>query len=143
MISGLVEFEYWFGLIPGIDTQLKNLASSLAHAVLCDLSDFNGVGHDVCEPNCGADGTQFKGIFPWSLAMLSNMVERDDPSFAEAILRNADSIWQRDRWDPEFDYAETDLTECCLVKGQWTLWEDNWLSQVLVGVEHSAAVLLS
>jgi hypothetical protein len=82
---------------------------------LRELSDNNGFIHDVCEPNCEADGTQFKGIFLWSLAMLSNMVERDDPSFAEAIQRNVDSIWQRDRRDVEFSYAGTNLTDAGVV----------------------------
>ena len=38
-------------------------ARRIAEAALSNLTDTQGILHDSCEPKCGADGTQFKGIF--------------------------------------------------------------------------------
>jgi len=71
------------------------LASDIANAALLALSDENGVLHDECEPNCGADGAQFKGIFMRSLVKLHTVAP--EKVFANAIHVNAASIWERDR----------------------------------------------
>ncbi|KAI4624036.1 hypothetical protein J4E80_003849 [Alternaria sp. BMP 0032] len=71
------------------------LASEIANAALVALSDENGVLHDECEPNCGADGAQFKGIFMRNLVKLHAVAP--EKVFANAIRVNAGSIWQRDR----------------------------------------------
>ena len=46
------------------------MAERIALAGIKSLSDSNGILHDPCEPNCGADGPQFKGIFMRNLQKL-------------------------------------------------------------------------
>ncbi|KAF2126746.1 glycoside hydrolase family 76 protein [Dothidotthia symphoricarpi CBS 119687] len=67
------------------------LASSIAKAAITELSDSNGVIHDACEPDCGIDGTQFKGIFIRNLQMLQQAAP--DKTFVETIQKNAESVW--------------------------------------------------
>lgn len=71
---------------------LLNEASEIAGATLSNpsLVDSHGILHDPCEPNCGGDGTQFKGIFVRNLAMLQRL--SPSPSYEKFILANADSI---------------------------------------------------
>lgn len=71
------------------------LASKIANAALVALSDENGVIHDECEPKCGGDGAQFKGIFMRNLVKLHTVAP--DKAFSNAIRINAASIWERDR----------------------------------------------
>jgi predicted alpha-1,6-mannanase (GH76 family) len=71
------------------------LASDIASAALVALADENGVIHDECEPKCGGDGAQFKGIFMRNLVQLHTVAP--DGVFANAIHVNAASIWERDR----------------------------------------------
>jgi predicted alpha-1,6-mannanase (GH76 family) len=51
--------------------------------------------HDVCEPNCAPDATQFKGIFIRNLHML----HQDSPNdlYKKVIEACANSIWEYDR----------------------------------------------
>ena len=51
--------------------QLLETAQTIADAAIAHLSDSNGVLHDTCEANCGADGVQFKGIFMRNLMALN------------------------------------------------------------------------
>ena len=44
------------------DQSYISTAKSIADAALAALTDENGILHDPCEPNCGGDGTQFKGV---------------------------------------------------------------------------------
>ena len=70
----------------------------IAKAALSKLQDKNGIIHDVCEPNCGADGPQFKGIFMRNLQALRGfLTEKDFKQFSIAIGMNAASIWAKDR----------------------------------------------
>ncbi|KAF1359701.1 putative glycosyl hydrolase [Lizonia empirigonia] len=71
------------------------LASKIAKAAIAELSDSNGVIHDGCEPGCGGDGNQFKGIFMRNLQLLHGVAP--DDAFADSIRTNADSIWLNDR----------------------------------------------
>ena len=75
------------------DSSLLAQANSIAAATLKSpvLTDAHGILHDPCEPNCGGDGTQFKGIFMRNLAALY----RVSPSlqYKTYLLTNADSIW--------------------------------------------------
>jgi predicted alpha-1,6-mannanase (GH76 family) len=71
------------------------LASDIASAALSALSDENGVIHDECEPGCGGDGAQFKGVFMRNLAKLHSVAP--DELYANAIRVNAASIWKWDR----------------------------------------------
>jgi predicted alpha-1,6-mannanase (GH76 family) len=75
------------------DQSLLSEAGAIAMATLLNpaLTDAHGILHDPCEPNCGGDGTQFKGIFVRNLALL-NKVD-PSPRYKEYMLANADSIW--------------------------------------------------
>ncbi|OAL44523.1 Six-hairpin glycosidase, partial [Pyrenochaeta sp. DS3sAY3a] len=77
------------------DTSYLALATRIAKAALLDLSDANGVIHDVCEPACGFDGEQFKGIFMRNLGVLHAAAA--DDVFGNAISVNAESVWENDR----------------------------------------------
>ncbi|KAE9377390.1 glycoside hydrolase family 76 protein [Stipitochalara longipes BDJ] len=70
-------------------------AHSIANAAIKALSDSNGVLHDPCEPNCGADGSQFKGIFMRNLQLLQSASPKN--SYLSFIATNAASIWAKDR----------------------------------------------
>ncbi|KAA8621538.1 glycosyl hydrolase [Pyrenophora tritici-repentis] len=91
ILGGLLELQK---ASPDPKNQYIALASHIANAALIELSDQQGVIHDECEPNCGADGTQFKGIFMRNLVELQG-AGKDD--FRKAINANADSIWKNDR----------------------------------------------
>jgi predicted alpha-1,6-mannanase (GH76 family) len=76
------------------DRSLLAQADSIATAVISNsaLTDAHGILHDPCEPDCGGDGTQFKGIFVRNLALLDRVApSRRYKSFVQA---NAASIWQ-------------------------------------------------
>ncbi|WP_263376754.1 glycoside hydrolase family 76 protein [Granulicella aggregans] len=80
------------------------LAREIARAAMAHLADKDGVLHDPCEPKCGGDGVQFKGIFVRNLAALY----RVDPEaeFAAFVQGNAEAIWTKDR-GPEDRLGET------------------------------------
>ena len=69
-------------------------ANEIAHAAVSALSDTHGILHDSCEPQCGADGTQFKGIFVRNLRRLAE-AEPGRALYGKFILTNADSIWSQ------------------------------------------------
>lgn len=71
------------------------MAERIAFAGIKFLSDANGILHDPCEPNCGADGPQFKGIFMRNLQKLQ--LEIPNEQFRTFINENANSIWLNDR----------------------------------------------
>ena len=71
------------------------LASRIAHAAISALSDDDGVIHDGCEPGCGGDASQFKGIFMRNLQQLH--AAAPDDAYAETIKKNADSVWLNNR----------------------------------------------
>jgi predicted alpha-1,6-mannanase (GH76 family) len=68
-------------------------ADSIAAATLSSptLTDAHGILHDPCEPKCGGDGTQFKGIFARNLALLYHV--SPSPRYKTFLLANADSVW--------------------------------------------------
>ena len=71
-------------------------ARVLADAGLAHLTDNAGILHDVCEPAaCGADATQFKGIFVRNLRALDRLVH--EPRYAAFFRTNAESVWSNDR----------------------------------------------
>jgi predicted alpha-1,6-mannanase (GH76 family) len=75
--------------------QLLTTANTIANAAITHLSDGNGVQHDTCEPNCGADGVQFKGIFLRNLMALTFAMP--NPQYETFALTNAESIWNHSR----------------------------------------------
>jgi predicted alpha-1,6-mannanase (GH76 family) len=84
------------------DATLK-LARGIARAAIKHLADSEGVLHDPCEPKCGDDGGQFKGIFMRNLTYL--FVVSPGSDFAAFIQGNADAIWKNAR-SPEDQLAE-------------------------------------
>lgn len=70
-------------------------AKSIANAAIANLTDANGVLHDVCEPDCGADGPQFKGVFARNLQILYQA--SPEQKYKDFLVTNANSIWQNDR----------------------------------------------
>lgn len=81
------------------DPGYLEVAEAIATAAIEKLQDSDGILHEPCEPNCGADGPQFKGIFMRNLAMLQQA--RPQRLFQDFIVRNADSIWRYDRDDED------------------------------------------
>jgi len=73
------------------DKYLLVTAQEIATAAIKKLSDKNGILHDVCEPDCGNDGPQFKGIFMRNLQVLQQAMP--NANFAKFIEENGDSIW--------------------------------------------------
>lgn len=78
---------------PGPD--LLPAASRVAAAAVTHLTDVSGILHDPCEPGCGEDGVQFKGIFARNLAQLQ--AAAPDPSFAQFLSTNANALWTEAR----------------------------------------------
>ena len=70
------------------------MANTLATAAISALST-NNVLKESCEPNCGADGNQFKGIFMRNLMRLQQV--SPNSKYLTFIKANADSIWSSDR----------------------------------------------
>lgn len=90
ILGGLVELNR---AAPN-DTYLES-ANKIAQAAINTLSDANMVIHDVCEPNCAPDATQFKGIFIRNLQMLQQVSPND--IYKKVIQACANSIWTNDR----------------------------------------------
>jgi predicted alpha-1,6-mannanase (GH76 family) len=91
ILGGLVELSKATG-----DTSYLISAQRIADAAIDQLQDSDGILHDkMCEPDCGADGTQFKGIFMRYLALLQET--RPSDKYKTFILRNADHIWDYNR----------------------------------------------
>lgn len=93
ILGGLVELAQATG-----DRSYLSQAIPIALAAIDRLDD-NKTGiireADNCEPNCGSDGSQFKGIFVRNLHYLHKAAPRDE--FKNAIKKNAKSIWDKDR----------------------------------------------
>jgi len=98
ILGGLVELSK-----ADHDPGLRLVAQKLAAAGITQLADENEILHDPCEPRCGADGVQFKGIFIRNLALL----DKADPqtAYESFIVRNADTLWS-DARGPDFQLGE-------------------------------------
>jgi predicted alpha-1,6-mannanase (GH76 family) len=75
------------------DPSIKQAAHNIAMAAITHLVDGQGVMHDPCEPNCGADGVQFKGIFVRNLNALNQALP--DAKYPSFVNTNANAIWER------------------------------------------------
>ena len=108
IIGGLVDLADITG-----DAALLTEAESIATAAMDKLVNGYGVLREPCEPTCGGDGTQFKGIFMRHLGELQtktgNVTER------AFLANNADWIWNAGRnasgqvgqvWSGPFDSAD-------------------------------------
>ncbi|KAI1273182.1 glycoside hydrolase family 76 protein [Xylaria sp. FL0933] len=89
ILGALVELSKASG-----DGSLLTEASTIATAAISHLSQ-NGVLYEGCEPDCGADGDQFKGVFMRNLQELQKAAPQD--AFKNFLLTNADAIWNKDR----------------------------------------------
>ncbi|KAI1363016.1 glycoside hydrolase family 76 protein [Xylaria arbuscula] len=89
ILGALVELSKASG-----DKSLLTEASSIATAAIVHLSR-NGILYEGCEPDCGADGAQFKGVFMRNLRELQQAAPQD--AFKNFLLENADTIWANDR----------------------------------------------
>lgn len=76
------------------DKSYIDLAHKIANAAIDTLAP-NEILKDPCEPNCGADGPQFKGIFVRNLLILYKASPKD--RYRNFFKRNANSIWEKDR----------------------------------------------
>jgi len=86
------------------DPELKLAAQRIATAAIAQLSDENGILHDPCEPRCGADGVQFKGVLVRNLVQLDRAIPRT--TYESFVDRNADTLW-KDARGPDFQLAES------------------------------------
>jgi predicted alpha-1,6-mannanase (GH76 family) len=77
------------------DPALLEAAKDIADAAIATMADKAGILHDTCEPNCGADGVQFKGIFARNLALLYR--SSPQPAYKSFLENNAHAIWEHDR----------------------------------------------
>ncbi|RYO74291.1 hypothetical protein DL764_010902 [Monosporascus ibericus] len=89
ILGALVELSTATG-----DLSLLDEATKIAIAAITHLSE-DGVLYEGCEPRCGADGAQFKGIFMRNLHYLQKA--KPSEPIKNFILRNADAIWAKDR----------------------------------------------
>jgi predicted alpha-1,6-mannanase (GH76 family) len=85
------------------DPALAEAAEKIATVAITQLVDEYGILHDPCEPKCGADGVQFKGIFVRNLVLL----DRTHPqkAYESFIDKNADTLW-KDAQGPGFHLSE-------------------------------------
>lgn len=99
-----VIWTYTHGVIIGALIDLDSLTSSstslytawrIARKAIVYFTDYNGVLHEPCEPNCGADAPQFKGVLLRNLMRLQEVVP--DPIFKQFFDTNAFAIWTLDR----------------------------------------------
>lgn len=91
VLGGLAELSRATG-----DASYITAAQSIADAAIASLAP-DGILHDVCEPKCGGDGPQFKGIFARNLMLLYQA--NPQPRYAQFLETNANSIWNNDRND--------------------------------------------
>lgn len=89
ILGGLTELSRATG-----DSSYTTTATNIANAAISKLAP-NGILTDPCEPNCGADGTQFKGVFTRNLQILQKA--KPQSSWASFLDNNANSIWNNDR----------------------------------------------
>jgi len=82
------------------DSALIDRAQSIARAAIGRLADQDGILHESCEPNCGADGVQFKGIFARNLGVLNAAAPL--PLFGNFLRANAERICQVQTGDHRF-----------------------------------------
>ncbi|MDF5731836.1 MAG: glycoside hydrolase family 76 protein [Rhizonema sp. PD38] len=94
------------------DSSKLTQAQAIADAAIGTLAP-NGILREPCEPNCGGDGPQFKGIFIRNLYYLYQTTNKQ--TYADFITLNADSIWLHNRnpanqlglsWAGAFDSAD-------------------------------------
>lgn len=91
ILGGLVELSKATG-----DKSLLTTAQTIASAAITKLSK-DGILFEGCEPNCGSDGAQFKGVFMRNLHYLQEAAPMEP--IKNFLLTNADTIWAKNRND--------------------------------------------
>jgi predicted alpha-1,6-mannanase (GH76 family) len=95
------------------NADLLELAEKIADAAISISVYENGILKDPNEPELGADGPQFKGIFMRHLAYLYTVTKKE--TYSNFIQKNAISIWENARnaenevggiWTGPFDKAD-------------------------------------
>lgn len=76
------------------DTSYITVAQKIADAAIAQLAP-SGILKDPCEPNCGADGAQFKGVMARKIQQL--YAASPQQKYATFLDNNANSIWSKDR----------------------------------------------
>lgn len=76
------------------DPSLLTQAEAIADTAIRKLAP-KGILREPCEPNCGNDGDQFKGIFMRNLSYLYQTTHKQ--AYKDFITTNAQSIWLRSR----------------------------------------------
>jgi predicted alpha-1,6-mannanase (GH76 family) len=108
VLGGLAELAKATG-----DKTVLTQARAIADATMATLVDDNGVLREPCEPTCGGDGTQFKGIFMRNLSELTAAAPA--PEDRPFLAKNADYVWNAARngsdqiglvWSGPFDTAD-------------------------------------
>ncbi|KAI1405284.1 glycoside hydrolase family 76 protein [Hypoxylon fuscum] len=89
ILGGLVELSTATG-----DKSLLTQAQTIASAAITKLSK-DGILFEGCEPDCGSDGSQFKGIFMRNLHYLQKAAPME--AVKNFLLTNADTIWAKNR----------------------------------------------
>lgn len=102
--NGGTVFSYNQGVILGAlaelqlalpsNTSFQGIATTISNAAIKALS-VNGTLTESCEPNCGADGSQFKGVLMRNLAKMQSVWPSD--KIQTYIQNNADSVWTEAR----------------------------------------------
>lgn len=87
ILGALVELN-----IAAPDPSYLEMAERIALAAIRKLTDEEGILYEHGEPNLGADGPQFKGIFLRNLGNLQ--AARPTEAFKVFIERNAESVWR-------------------------------------------------
>ena len=85
------------------DPSLPQMADQIATSATTLLVDSNGILHDRCEPNCGGDGVQFKGIFVRNLLDWYSVSSK--PAYKTFISTNANAIWTQDQGN-NFEFGQ-------------------------------------
>ena len=104
------------------DKQALQMAEEIARAAMTKMTTPDGILKEKNEPNMGADGPQFKGIFIRHLATLYQVTGNEE--YKAFILKNADSIWDNGRnpnssqfggvWAGPFDQTDAARQSCAL-----------------------------
>ena len=103
------------------DAALTARATAIAHAAMDHLAGPHGVLHEPCEPSCGGDGSQFKGIFMRNLAAFQQAT--GDAQARRFLTENADWLWNADQgagghfglvWTGAFDQADASRQSAAL-----------------------------
>ena len=104
------------------DREALQMAENIAQAAIAKMTNSQGILREKNEPEMGADGPQFKGIFIRHLATLYQVTQNE--AYKDFILKNAESIWTTGRnpnssqfggvWAGPFDRADAARQSCAL-----------------------------